>query len=138
MARPSKAGERKEQILDAFLAVRDQPRISLAGQITGLEGYVESIATGLLAARFTADRLQGQEPVTLPHETALGSLMRFVSAYEGKRFSPTNANFGLLPPLPDRRKKGRVRNEEMVARAEKALEGWLATSSAPVETYPGT
>jgi methylenetetrahydrofolate--tRNA-(uracil-5-)-methyltransferase len=123
------------KILDAFLAVKSEPRVSVAGQLTGLEGYVESIATGLLAARFTADRLEGRELVPLPQDTMLGSLLHFVCAYDGKRFSPTNANFGLLPPISDRRKKGRARNEEMVARAERALAAWLG--AAPVESFPG-
>jgi len=119
------------RVLDAFLAVKREPRIALAGQITGLEGYVESIATGLLAARFTADRLEGRASLELPRETALGSLLHHVAAYEGKRYSPTNVSFGLLPPLPDRRKKGRDRNEAMVVRAESALAGWLAATAAP-------
>jgi methylenetetrahydrofolate--tRNA-(uracil-5-)-methyltransferase len=124
------------RVLDAFVAVKSDPRISLAGQLTGLEGYVESIATGLLAARFTADRLQGHELVPLPRETALGALMHHLSAYEGKKYSPTNVNFGLLPPLADRRKKGRVRNEEMVVRAETALTEWLAGSPTPAPSFP--
>jgi methylenetetrahydrofolate--tRNA-(uracil-5-)-methyltransferase len=123
------------KLLDAFLAVKREPRVSVAGQLTGLEGYVESIATGLLAARFTADRLKGRDLAPLPLDTMLGSLLHFVSAYDGKRFSPTNANFGLLPPIADRKKKGRARNEEMTARAERALAAWLA--AAPVESFPG-
>ncbi len=124
------------RMLDGFLAVRAEPRVSMAGQITGLEGYVESIATGLLAACFTADRVRGRDLVPLPRETMLGSLMHFVSSYEGKKYSPTNANFGVLPPIPDRRKKARARNEEMVARAEAALETWRAGLTEAVASFP--
>lgn len=116
------------RVLDAHLAVRHAPRVSLAGQITGLEGYVESTATGMLAGLFTARRLAGDLPDIPPGDTALGALLRFVSAYEGKEYRPTNVNFGLLPPLPDRRVKGRDRNARMVDRARASFGAWLAAS----------
>lgn len=115
-------------VLDAHLAVRDEPRVSLAGQITGLEGYVEAVATGMLAGLFTERRLAGALPGTLPVDTALGALMRFVSGYEGKEYRPTNVNFGLFPALSERRRKGPERNLAMVQRARASLDGWLAAN----------
>ncbi|MCA9751170.1 MAG: methylenetetrahydrofolate--tRNA-(uracil(54)-C(5))-methyltransferase (FADH(2)-oxidizing) TrmFO [Gemmatimonadetes bacterium] len=119
------------RILDAFLAVRKEPRLALAGQITGLEGYVEAIATGMLAARFLAERLRGETSTVPPPDTALGALLRFVSAYEGKEYRPTNVNFGLFPALEDRRRKGRERNEAFVSRARESLTRWLEDPAAP-------
>ncbi len=121
------------RVLDAHLAVRHDPRASLAGQITGLEGYVESMATGLLAGIFTARRLAGDLPDIPPADTALGALLRFVSAYEGRDYRPTNVNFGLFPPLADRRVKGRERNARMAARARASFGEWLASSGIPDE-----
>jgi methylenetetrahydrofolate--tRNA-(uracil-5-)-methyltransferase len=124
------------RILDATLALRRDPRVSLAGQITGLEGYVEAVATGLLAGLFTARRLAGQRALPPPPETALGALLRFVSAYEGKEYRPTNVNFGLFPPLENRPRKVRERNLAIAARARRALAAWretLGTQSCSAE-----
>jgi methylenetetrahydrofolate--tRNA-(uracil-5-)-methyltransferase len=118
------------RVLDPTLAARHDPRVRLAGQITGLEGYVESVATGMLAGIFTAASLAGSGPPIPPADTMLGALLRFVSGYEGKEYRPTNANFGLLPPLDDRRVKGRDRNARMVERARIALGEWLAANGS--------
>ncbi len=120
------------KVLDATLAVRQEPRVSLAGQITGLEGYVEAVATGMLAGLYTAHRLRGDLPEPLPPESALGSLMRFVSGYEGKDYRPTNVNFGLFPPLADRRRKGRERNSALADRARAAMADWTARNAGHV------
>ncbi|MFN8179488.1 MAG: methylenetetrahydrofolate--tRNA-(uracil(54)-C(5))-methyltransferase (FADH(2)-oxidizing) TrmFO [bacterium] len=123
------------RVLDAHLAARHDPRVSLAGQLTGLEGYVESTATGMLAGIFTAARLAGALPEIPPADTALGALLRFVSAYEGREYRPTNVNFGLFPPIEDRRVKGRDRNARIVDRARASLGEWLATSGIDAEAY---
>jgi methylenetetrahydrofolate--tRNA-(uracil-5-)-methyltransferase len=117
------------KVLDATLAVRRDPRVSLAGQLTGLEGYVECVATGMLAGIFTAARLGGSVPDVPPPETALGALLRFVSAYEGKEYRPTNVNFGLFPPLDDRRAKGRERNARLAERARASFGAWLGRTA---------
>ena len=127
---------RSPDVLDEFLTIRDAPRISLAGQLTGLEGYVEAVATGMLAGLFTARRRLGRPLAPLPAETALGSVLRFVSAYEGKDYRPTNVNFGLFPRLPDRKRKGKERNEAIVARAERALEEWLVRTGETAGSFP--
>jgi methylenetetrahydrofolate--tRNA-(uracil-5-)-methyltransferase len=96
-----------------------------AGQITGVEGYIESAATGILAginaARLTADLA----PLVPPPTTALGALLRYVSDSERKRFQPMNANFGLLPGLAAR-VRGKAKKEMMSARALADLDGWIA------------
>jgi methylenetetrahydrofolate--tRNA-(uracil-5-)-methyltransferase len=120
------------RVLDRFLAARADPRVSLAGQLTGLEGYVECVATGLLAGVFTAARRAGRLPEPPPPDTALGAMLRFCTAYEGKEYRPTNVNFGLFPPLPVRRRKGRERNEAMADRAEASLERWIEAAGASV------
>lgn len=124
------------RVLDERLAARHDPRVSLAGQITGLEGYVESMATGMLSGLFTARRLRGDLPDIPPKDTALGALLRFVSGYEGKDYRPTNINFGLLPPLADRRVKGRDRNARMVARARASFDAWIAGSGFAASPWP--
>jgi methylenetetrahydrofolate--tRNA-(uracil-5-)-methyltransferase len=112
------------RILDRFLSTRKDPRVVIAGQLTGLEGYVECVATGMLAGILTAARLAGADPAPFPPETAIGALLRFCTEHEGE-YRPTNVNFGLFPPLADRRRKGRERNAAMVERARAAMSGWL-------------
>ncbi|GAB4456113.1 MAG: FADH(2)-oxidizing methylenetetrahydrofolate--tRNA-(uracil(54)-C(5))-methyltra nsferase TrmFO [Armatimonadaceae bacterium] len=103
-------------LLCATLQMRKQPRLLFAGQIVGVEGYLESAAMGLVAGINAARLAQEQEPVTFPNETILGSLLSYVSAYEGKDFAPMNACWGLLPPLEgprvrDKRERGRLMGE---------------------------
>jgi methylenetetrahydrofolate--tRNA-(uracil-5-)-methyltransferase len=111
------------KLIDRSLRIKAHPRITIAGQLTGLEGYVESIATGMLAAMFTADRLHGREP---PRETALGALLACMSEYEGKEYRPTNINFGLFPELENSKARGRDKAERMTKRALAAFDEWLA------------
>ena len=114
------------KLIDRTLRLRAHPRITIAGQLTGLEGYVESIATGMLAAMFVADRVQEREPDPPPRDTALGALLACMSEYEGKDYRPTNINFGLFPELVDSRARGRDKAERMVQRALESLDVWLA------------
>jgi methylenetetrahydrofolate--tRNA-(uracil-5-)-methyltransferase len=116
------------RVLDARLAVRHDPRVRLAGQITGLEGYVESVATGMLAGSFTAAALTNRTVEIPPADTMLGALLRFVAHYEGKDYRPTNANFGLLPPAENRRAKGRERSALQAERARASLARWIEES----------
>jgi methylenetetrahydrofolate--tRNA-(uracil-5-)-methyltransferase len=85
--------------LSAHLAARDEPALLFAGQITGVEGYTESSATGLLAGINLARILLGDEPVVPPPTTMLGALYRYVTSADSKHFQPMNANFGLLDDL---------------------------------------
>ncbi|KAF1304786.1 FADH(2)-oxidizing methylenetetrahydrofolate--tRNA-(uracil(54)-C(5))-methyltransferase TrmFO [Enterococcus sp. JM9B] len=93
-----------------------------AGQMTGVEGYVESAASGLLAGRNAARLAKGEEPLTFPQETVLGSMAYYITHAEGKHFQPMNANFGLLPELPERIKDKKMRYETLAQRALTALE----------------
>jgi methylenetetrahydrofolate--tRNA-(uracil-5-)-methyltransferase len=94
-------------LLDTQLRLKSAPHLRFAGQITGVEGYVESGAIGLLAGRFAAAEAQGTSPALPPMETALGALLGHITGNaEAKTFQPMNVNFGLFPPLDTRVKKG--------------------------------
>ena len=92
-----------------------------AGQITGVEGYVESTASGCLAAMELARRLTGKPPVDFPRETAMGALALYISDQSVVNFQPMNINFGLIPPLDHRVKGKRNKNAEISARALEKL-----------------
>lgn len=109
------------RLLDRYYRVRGQERISFAGQITGVEGYVESTASGCLAAMELARRLQGKEPVNFPRETAMGALALYISDESVVHFQPMNVNFGLIPQLGYRVKGKRNKNAEISRRALEKL-----------------
>jgi len=119
------------RLLDPTLRFRPMPWIRFAGQITGCEGYVESAALGLLAGRFWAAELAGEEPVPPPPETAHGALLAHVTGgARAETFQPMNVNFGLFPPLPPEVPKN-ARKRAMAERALRALEDWIATPGRP-------
>ncbi len=124
-------------LLGGELELRTRPDVRFAGQITGVEGYIESCAMGLLAARFTAARLAGQVAAPPPPSTALGGLLHHVTAARGpkEKFAPTNINFGLLPP-PDERVKKKDRRSWQVARAGRDLDAWLEASGSASTSGP--
>jgi len=105
------------RLLDRYYRVRGQERIMFAGQITGVEGYVESTASGFLCALELARRLNGQPPVDFPRETAIGALAAYVSDGSVVNFQPMNVNFGIIPPLDHRVKGKRNKNAELSQRA---------------------
>ena len=109
-------------ILNRYYQVIDQPRLSFAGQRTGVEGYVESTASGLVAAVELAHRLLGLAPVDFPRETALGALACYVSDPTVANFQPMNVNFGIIPPLGYKVKGKRNKNAELSRRALAALD----------------
>ncbi len=105
------------RLLDRYYRVRGNERVTFAGQITGVEGYVESTASGFLAGVELARRLLGQEPADFPRETAIGALAQYVSNESVTDFQPMNINFGIMPPL-DRKVKGkRNKNAELSRRS---------------------
>jgi methylenetetrahydrofolate--tRNA-(uracil-5-)-methyltransferase len=122
--------------LDRFFRMRRQPRISFAGQITGVEGYVESAATGLAVGRAIAQAREGLEPIPIPYETAIGSLSRHCSERDpAEKFEPMNVTFGLIedtsrPSVRDKQK----RRQMMVDRALAAIRAWrdAVESAVPV------
>ena len=111
------------RLLDRYYRVRTEPRICFAGQITGVEGYVESTASGCLAAIELARRLEGKKPADFPRETAIGALALYVSDESVVDFQPMNVNFGIIPPLGYKVKgRGkRNKNAELSRRALSAL-----------------
>ena len=120
------------RLLDARLHLKARPALRFAGQITGVEGYVESAAIGLLAGRFTAAERHGQVPDAPPPTTALGALLAHITGgADAKTFQPMNINFGLLPPMPELEggRKGRAtRKPALSTRALADLECWLAAT----------
>ena len=110
------------RLLDRYYRVRGNERIAFAGQITGVEGYVESTASGCLAAMELARRLMDKEPINFPRETAMGALALYVSDESVVHFQPMNINFGLIPQLGYRVKGKRNKNAEISKRALETLE----------------
>ena len=113
------------RLLDRYYRVRGQERIAFAGQITGVEGYVESTASGFLAAVELANRLLGKPPVDFPQETAIGALALYISSGSVGDFQPMNVNFGLIPQLGYRVKGKRNKNAEISKRALEVLDKYL-------------
>lgn len=105
------------RLLDVTFALRTDPRIAFAGQITGVEGYMESAASGILAAQNVARRLKGEPPLVLPRETMMGALAAYISDESVAQFQPMGANMGILPPLEEKIKDKKLRYEALAMRA---------------------
>jgi methylenetetrahydrofolate--tRNA-(uracil-5-)-methyltransferase len=126
-------------LLDGTLQLKAQPRLRFAGQITGVEGYVESTAIGLLAGRFAAAERLGQAPSLPPPTTALGALLAHVTGgADARSFQPMNCNFGLFPEVAEpgfgkKRLRGDDRRRQLSARALADLENWLGQRQAAAE-----
>ena len=110
------------RLLDRYYRLHNEPRISFAGQMTGVEGYVESAASGMLVGIETAARLLGLPPVDFPQETAVGALAQYISSGSIGEFQPMNINFGIISPLGYRVKGKRNKNAEISARSLKWIE----------------
>ena len=111
------------RLLDRYYRLKADPRICFAGQITGVEGYVESTASGFVAAVELANRLLGKPPVDFPQETALGALALYISNATVEQFQPMNVNFGIIPPLGYKVKGKRTKNAALSRRALEILAG---------------
>jgi len=113
-------------LLEPTLQLRSEPGIFFAGQITGVEGYIESAMCGIVAGMNAARLVKGLSPLTLPADTMMGALLEYISRHPGKDFQPMNANFGLLPepeaPVPDRQQRIAAK----VERAQQSLRRFLA------------
>jgi len=105
------------------LATRDGRGVFFAGQITGVEGYTESLGTGILAGINLARHLEGKAPVAPPPTTMLGALLRYLREADPRHFQPMNANFGLLDPLPEVKKA--ARKAALVSRAQDEFAAWV-------------
>ena len=113
------------RLLNADYSMRKRPDLFFAGQITGVEGYMESAGSGVLAGLNAARRLRGQDPLVLPRETMLGALAGYISDPSVKNFQPMGANFGVLPPLERPVREKRERYESLSTRALAALSARL-------------
>ena len=125
------------RLLDRQLRLKSHPRLRFAGQVTGVEGYVESAATGLLAGRLAAAQALGRELEAPPAHTAIGALVEHITGghLEGAKFQPMNINYGLLPPLEapkvdengqkiPMKERGRAKKRLMSVRALEGLKAW--------------
>ena len=110
------------KLLDRYYRFRAEPRLSFAGQMTGVEGYVESAASGMLVGIETASRMLGFAPVDFPQETAIGALSMYISGGSVGDFQPMNVNFGIISPLGYRVKGKRNKNAEISARSLAIIE----------------
>ena len=116
-------------LLSETLQMKQHPGVLFAGQICGMEGYVESIATGLMAGMHAAALATGQAPVAPPRATALGSLVHYVTHAEARNFQPANITFDLLPPLEQRVRDRAQRHRLQCERALRELAQWLSRTS---------
>ena len=112
------------RLLNLNLQLKENKNLFFAGQLTGVEGYIESTAIGLLAGLNAASELRGEEPSIPPATTAIGSLNRYVTESETENFQPMNVNFGIFPSLQSPIRKKEERREALVTRALNDLEKW--------------
>ncbi len=120
---------RSPELLDGELRLKSLPHIRFAGQITGCEGYIESAAIGMLAAKFAAAEIAGSPLTAPPPETALGALLAHITGgAEAETYQPMNINFGLMPPLDGPKSKKADRKKLYTNRAREALSNWVAAS----------
>ena len=115
------------KLLDRYYRLKADPRVSFAGQMTGVEGYVESAASGFLVGVETARRLRGLPPVDFPQETATGALALYISNQSVTAFQPMNINFGIMPPLDHRVRGKRNKNAELSQRSLAVIDGLRKT-----------
>ncbi len=123
-------------VLKPTLQLRESPDLIFAGQITGVEGYMGNIATGLLAGRNAANLLLHEPLLTLPVTTMLGGLIHYITHAELKDFQPMKANFGILPPLETPARGKRERAMQYVLRGQADLAGWAKQMNLTLETIP--
>lgn len=113
------------KVLDATYQFKTRSDLFFAGQMTGVEGYVESAASGLIAGINASKLVMGEDPVEFPHETAMGSMARYITTANPKSFQPMNANFGLFPELPEKIRGKKERNEQHANRALETIQKFL-------------
>jgi methylenetetrahydrofolate--tRNA-(uracil-5-)-methyltransferase len=119
------------RLLDEELRLRARPTLRFAGQITGVEGYVESAAIGMLAGMFAAAGERGERLAPPPPTTALGALLAHITqGADAATFQPMNVNFGLFPPIDEAAVRGRDRKRVIARRALADLDVWLGRKAA--------
>jgi methylenetetrahydrofolate--tRNA-(uracil-5-)-methyltransferase len=117
-------------LLEPSLQFRGDPGLFLAGQLVGVEGYLESAAAGLLAGLNAARRVEGRDPVVPPPTTALGAILRHIAGADPEHFQPMNVHWGLLPSLAVPPRDRRARNRALAERGQRDLEAWAALLGA--------
>ena len=125
------------RLLDRYYRLRKEPRITFAGQMTGVEGYVESAASGFLAGLELARRLDGRPPIDFPRETALGALSLYVSDETVAEFQPMNINFGIIAPLDHRVRGKRNKNLEISNRSLERIEALKPEIAGGLQPWRG-
>ena len=123
------------KLLDRYYRLRTEPRISFAGQMTGVEGYVESAASGMLVGIETAARVLGLPPVDFPQQTAIGALGLYISGGSVGDFQPMNINFGIITPLDHRVKGKRNKNAAISARSLEIIDRLIEGEVFQVEDH---
>jgi methylenetetrahydrofolate--tRNA-(uracil-5-)-methyltransferase len=113
------------KVLNSTYQFRERHDLFFAGQMTGVEGYVESAASGLVAGINAARLVEGKETLEFPHETAIGSMARYITTANSKNFQPMNANFGLFPELPEKIRGKQERNEQHANRALETIQNFV-------------
>ena len=114
-------------LLDDQMRLKSKPNIRFAGQITGVEGYVESAAMGLLAGRLAVSEAKGEDRISPPNTTAMGALISHITGgAEAKTFQPMNVNFGLFPPVDNVKGGRRNRKDRYKAYTDRAKKDWDA------------
>jgi methylenetetrahydrofolate--tRNA-(uracil-5-)-methyltransferase len=113
------------KVLKATYQFKNREDLFFAGQMTGVEGYVESAASGLIVGMNAARIFKGMEPVQFPVETAIGSMANYITTTNSKNFQPMNANFGLFPDLPGKIRKKQDRNEQHAKRALESIQNFM-------------
>ncbi|MDF1527324.1 MAG: methylenetetrahydrofolate--tRNA-(uracil(54)-C(5))-methyltransferase (FADH(2)-oxidizing) TrmFO [bacterium] len=121
-------------LLDRTQRLLSDPRLFFCGQIAGVEGYVESMASGLITGLNVAAFLKDHQPVPLPETTMTGAILQKLTSTEGSPFTPVNAQFGLLPPLPDLKLKKDVKRQKLAERALQDMKGWLEGQNVECRT----
>ncbi|RUT29917.1 methylenetetrahydrofolate--tRNA-(uracil(54)-C(5))-methyltransferase (FADH(2)-oxidizing) TrmFO [Paenibacillus zeisoli] len=116
-------------LLEPTYQTKKRPKLFFAGQMTGVEGYVESAASGLIAGINAARAAREQEGIVFPEDTTLGSMARYITTADFKHFQPMNANFGLFPKLEERYRKKSEKNEALARRALSSLEKFINSES---------
>jgi methylenetetrahydrofolate--tRNA-(uracil-5-)-methyltransferase len=124
-------------VLHETWQTRMRPDLLFAGQMSGVEGYVESAASGLIAGRNAAALVLGEEPSAPPRTTAIGALAYYASHADPKHYVPSNIAFGLIPPLEQRVRSKKDRNIAISERALKDLAAWLETTSKRFSNISG-
>jgi len=118
------------RLLGETLTFKEEPRVYAAGVLAGVEGYLESAATGWLAGKNAARIVLGKDPVVPPEESMLGGLVRFLASANPENFQPMNANWGLVPAWPDKKLKKKERRERMFERGLSAFREFLKVLTA--------